>query len=1041
MQLHAALALLVAALGTSTATATPNPKQLVWRFDGQNDFEWQGMTISSAGDADGDGVADVIIGLHTVKSGLPGNHVSARVYSGKTGILLLTINATISQVAESFNTVAGLGDLTGDGKSEIAVGTPGANVVRIFNANGALLGTLSGPAGPGVPEFGASLAAAGDTNGDGKDDIIVGAPGTGAAYVYSGNVAAGFPLLATLAAGSHNRFGASVGRAGDVNGNGTSEVLVGGPLFTTQQPLKANAGAVYVFDVGNPTDPVFTVYGSAPHDLLGIDVDGGRDLNGDGIPDFMASAVGTDYPAPKGQGYVRTYSGANAAPLKTFMPDVPQTGDLFGFSAKLGNPCSSGNATLIVGAPVWRNAADEMTGRVIAFSATTGAQITEIPGEELLDGMGRSVDGFVDLNGDGKAEFLVGAHGTTVPPVNTGGSAFAYSCTNIPRPDISAVPSPAHFGDVPVGEGKSMVVEIQNQGDASLQLSSLALVGGSSPAFSVAGPALPLSIPPGESEPVTVEFNPGMALTHAGVLRAQSNDPDNPAYDIVLTGTGLKRDIEVTPASVAFGKVDQGDTVWKTVKVTNVGNQPLTVNSIALASNQSGDFGLSSVPALPQTLLQYQELNFLLTFKPSAQGARTGTIAIGSDDPLDPTIQVPLSGTGVGPNQRPRAVIEMQVPYNAITTGLTIHFHGENSFDPDGSIESYQWNFGDTQGANNANPQHAFPCPTTECRFVVRLTVTDNLGKSDSTSVTVVSSPRDLRSRFYGTIQKGGKEVHDGTIVRAYIAGVLVAESTTQTHLGQSVYAIEIPPDIHKNGMGGENGETVVFKVKSTEPADAACAPATANESGTWYNATDQMLNLTAPQSFCLLAGLDWCAIAKAFGLAVCGPALRHDIYIELQEWPVPPIRDPGPLREIVTAFQLNIYNARTGEQLHRLPATYEIRLRYTDRQLAATGVERESSLGLFYLTGERWLPAGRDALDVANNTLVTSLNHATIFALIGDSRKVDCNDLAIVKASFGKRRDQPGFDQRADVNNDGVIDAKDLAFVSKRLPVGTRCP
>jgi hypothetical protein len=166
-----------------------------------------------------------------------------------------------------------------------------------------------------------------------------------------------------------------------------------------------------------------------------------------------------------------------------------------------------------------------------------------------------------------------------------------------------------------------------------------------------------------------------------------------------------------------------------------------------------------------------------------------------------------------------------------------------------------------------------------------------------------------------------------------------------------------------------------------------------------------------------------------------------YHLYVELQQWPVPPIHDPGPLREIVSAFQLNIYNARTGEQLHLMPVTYEIRLHYTAAQLVAAGIERESSLGLFYLEGDRWRPAGRDVLDIANKTLVTSLNHATIFAMIGESRRADCNDLAMVKASFGKRRGQPGFDPRTDINNDGVVDTRDLALVSRRLPVGTRCP
>ena len=58
----------------------------------------------------------------------------------------------------------------------------------------------------------------------------------------------------------------------------------------------------------------------------------------------------------------------------------------------------------------------------------------------------------------------------------------------------------------------------------------------------------------------------------------------------------------------------------------------------------------------------------------------------------------------------------------------------------------------------------------------------------------------------------------------------------------------------------------------------------------------------------------------------------------------------------------------------------------------------------------------------------------------INGDGKVDCSDVAIVKAPFGKRKSQTGFDPRADVNNDGVVDIKDLAFVSRQLPSGTKC-
>jgi hypothetical protein len=76
-------------------------------------------------------------------------------------------------------------------------------------------------------------------------------------------------------------------------------------------------------------------------------------------------------------------------------------------------------------------------------------------------------------------------------------------------------------------------------------------------------------------------------------------------------------------------------------------------------------------------------------------------------------------------------------------------------------------------------------------------------------------------------------------------------------------------------------------------------------------------------------------------------------------------------------------------------------------------------------------------------NIATTSLTKLTQMNVPGDVNgdlKVDCSDLAVIKASFGKHIGQLGFDPRADVNLDGVVDIRDQAFVSQHLPVGTRC-
>jgi trimeric autotransporter adhesin len=86
-------------------------------------------------------------------------------------------------------------------------------------------------------------------------------------------------------------------------------------------------------------------------------------------------------------------------------------------------------------------------------------------------------------------------------------------------------------------------------------------------------------------------------------------------------------------------------------------------------------------------------------------------------------------------------------------------------------------------------------------------------------------------------------------------------------------------------------------------------------------------------------------------------------------------------------------------------------------------------------------------AKDTASNIEVQSLVAeattrvaASSPADINGDGKVDCADLAIVKASFGKRRGQARFDSRADTNNDGIVDVRDLAFVAQKVPAGTKC-
>ncbi len=1051
--LAGAAAILVITLASSVVFAGPSPleKKRVYRFNGHKHFEEQGLTIHSAGDRNGDGVEDIITGLRTMPTNSPGNKVSARIYSGKNGDLLREID-TPGHLHSSPNPVADLGDLDKDNRSEVIVGTPDAGVARIFSSKGGLLlATLSKPASS---KFGAAVNSAGDVNGDGIPDIIVGAPAIDTVFVYSGeyDLPTPFPLIAEILSESENiHFGASVATAGRIQSRRNSGVVIGAPLADEGNPGD-HKGCVFVYLVDDEPRLIHQIFGQNSYDLLGTSVDGGFNVDDDDIPDFLAGAVAADLPPPKGSGqvgngYVDIYSGATGSLIRKFPSD--QIGDLWGISAQFGGPCEEDLPTVVIGAPLARKSSvEKISGRVLLFDAVGGTQLAEIYGENKLSGMGMGVGGFADITGDGRAEFLAGSNNTNPPGFFGTGTAFVFSCVDIPRPDISTDPNPVLLGSTALGSGTSMEVNIINEGDAELQVQSLQFATGSSSAFSVSGAVPPFTIDPDplESQAITISFNPATAGVHSGKLEILSNDPDESTYEVPVMGNCTLIQISVDPASVNFGSVDLGENKGAIVTVKNTGTEPLSVLDIQLSG---GDFVVSALPFFPKTIPQTQSFAFMAGFTPSVLGAASATIQISSNDPATPVVEVPLNGAGTTGNQKPTAVIAMDVPYLSDGPFLKIPFRGDQSFDtppfPQNQVLKYSWDFGGLGTSTDMNKSWTFniPCPV-PCLSVVRLEVTDEgFGtegpKSDSTSVTVISfGNRPLRSRFYGQIKMGEFGVPPDSVIEAWVKDndgndQMVASSRTQVHHGKSVYAIEVPPRPSLTEPGGYENAEVVFKYRIS----------TANEKGTWYSATDQELDLTLPLIKIFNPGI-LCLPGYVLYMDVCVPEhLRPDTGLLMELIPIDiPNPDPGPLLTLIgQAFELNFFDGN-GRQIERFEGNYEIKIRYTDLQLEEAGVADESSLGLHVINGDVWSPAGRGAIDFEANEVVTSLNHASVFALLGRVaspppvfRRADCNDdgsidisdaIATLWALF-----VAGIDFRCedacDSNDDGDADLSDV--------------
>lgn len=243
--------------------------QPIWSWVGEHHECYFGTSVSDAGDVDRDGFADVAVGAPSTIVGT--NRVGrASVYSGRTGQPLWSWTGDQHLAGFSYS-VSGAGDVNRDGFSDVIVGVPnrigtsqygGATVYS--GQSGQILWSWSG-AHPGARLFGESVAEAGDVNGDGFGDVLVGASAFdearqsgGYAYAYSGRTG---QLLRSWT-GEHlgARFGVTVSGAGDVTGDGLADVVVGAPETIVGTNTLGRAYVFCVSDLSLSATPETVVY-------------------------------------------------------------------------------------------------------------------------------------------------------------------------------------------------------------------------------------------------------------------------------------------------------------------------------------------------------------------------------------------------------------------------------------------------------------------------------------------------------------------------------------------------------------------------------------------------------------------------------------------------------------------------------------------------------------------------------------------------------------------------------------------------------------
>ncbi|MCB9761603.1 MAG: FG-GAP repeat protein [Alphaproteobacteria bacterium] len=285
-----------------------------------------GFAIADAGDVDGDGTTDIIAGAPNSGAG------QARVWSGADGTLLFTLTGENAGDAAGFAVSSG-GDMDGDGHSEVVVGAPNwsSNTGRVYvfsGEDGSLMHTLEAEAAG--DRMGSAVSPAGDVNGDGVPDVLVGARDAGAsrgglAYVFSG--ADGSMLLGPLGGdpGDVDLGYFFVGHVGDVDGDSVGDLYVGDFSAST---LGQNTGQAFVFS-GADGATLHTFVGEAAGEGLGCGR-GARDMDGDGVPDLAIGSWSDDGQA-QDAGRVQVFSGADGSVLRVFTNTAG--GENFGFDA------------------------------------------------------------------------------------------------------------------------------------------------------------------------------------------------------------------------------------------------------------------------------------------------------------------------------------------------------------------------------------------------------------------------------------------------------------------------------------------------------------------------------------------------------------------------------------------------------------------------------------------------------------------------------------------------------------------------------------
>jgi UDP-3-O-[3-hydroxymyristoyl] glucosamine N-acyltransferase len=419
-------------LGTATGVATTHT------------FDWTagggaacGDGVGGAGDVNGDGYADLLLGCPEFDSPLSNGGAAVVFYGGASGVQagpawVAPIDNTASRTG---NAVTGLGDVNGDGYADVAIGAyqySNGQIregrVSIYHGSASGLGSTAAStveSNQVDSEFGVTLGAAGDVNGDGYADLIVGSPfwdttsaNAGRAWAYLGSSSGIVPTAHWFVDGIGNReYARAVAGAGDLNGDGLGDVIVGQPRHEFPSTNEGRAWVYYGSSTAMAVEPARTYEGNVANAFVGYDVTSVGDLNGDGYDDVAVGAYGASN-GESAEGLVHIHlgsptKGASQAMTPDQVLESNEPNSQFGISvAGAGDVDGDGYGDLLVGAPQI-DAGQTNEGRAYLFRGSASGLIPTpawtFDGNETEAQNGFQVAGAGDVNKDGYADVLVAA--------------------------------------------------------------------------------------------------------------------------------------------------------------------------------------------------------------------------------------------------------------------------------------------------------------------------------------------------------------------------------------------------------------------------------------------------------------------------------------------------------------------------------------------------------------------------------------------------------------------------------------------------------